>query len=48
MILLTMTEDLNTIELASKKGIVYEVYTLDDINKVRLERMQPVIIAAEP
>ena len=48
MILLTMTEDLNTIESASQEGIEYEIFTLEDINRVRIERLQKEIEPPEP
>jgi len=43
MILLTTMIDLVIVELCSKKEIAYEVFTLDDVNKVRTKLMQPVI-----
>ena len=48
LILLTTVVDLNTVELASKKGIQYEVFTMDDVNRVRRELLQPVLLDVKP
>jgi len=43
MILLTTMPDLNIIELCSEKNIKYEIFTLEDVNRVRQELLQPVL-----
>lgn len=43
MMLLTSIVDVNMVELCSKKDIIYEVFSIDDVNRVRRETMQPVI-----
>ena len=41
--LLTSMPDTSMIELTSEKGIIYEIYTLEDVNIARRQRMQPVL-----
>jgi len=43
MILLTTMPDLNMIELCSEKDIAYEIFNIDDVNRVRMEMMLPVL-----
>ena len=43
MILLTMVTDLNTVELASKKDIIYEIFTEDQVNATRRTLGQPKV-----
>lgn len=43
MMILSSVVDLNMVELASSKGILYEVFTLEDVNKTRMAQMLPVL-----
>lgn len=44
LVLLTATLDLNMVEMCSKKGIQYEVFSQDDVNKVRAQLLQPILL----
>jgi len=44
MLLLSSVMDLNMAELASDEDIAFEVFTIEDVNRVRLETMQPVLM----
>ncbi len=43
MKILTSVIDLNMVELASEKGIDYEVFTEEQVNKTRMVQMLPVV-----
>lgn len=43
LVLLTSIVDLNMVELCSEKGVQYEVFSEEDVNKVRRELMQPIL-----
>ena len=43
MMILSSVVDLNLVELASEKEILFEVYTESDVNKTRVEQMLPVL-----
>jgi len=43
MIILSSVVDLNMVELASEKGILFEVFTENDVNKTRSAQMLPII-----
>ncbi|MCK5138347.1 MAG: hypothetical protein KAQ85_00760 [Thermodesulfovibrionia bacterium] len=43
LVLLSSVVDLNMVQLCSKKGIDYEVFTEEDVNKTRMSLMQPVV-----
>ncbi|GAH85855.1 unnamed protein product [marine sediment metagenome] len=42
-VLLTSIVDLNMVELASEKGVRYEVFTEAQVNKTRLGLKQPLV-----
>lgn len=42
-ILLTAGRDLNIIQMCTEDDIIYEYFPLEEVNKVRMELMQPVI-----
>ena len=42
-VLLTAVMDLNMAELCSKENIEYELYTLEDVNKARMEMRLPIV-----
>lgn len=42
-ILLTAGRDLNIIQMCSEEGIDYIYFPLEEVNKVRMELMQPVV-----
>ncbi len=44
-VLLTAVMDLNMAELSSEKDVEYELYTLADVNKARMEMRLPIILA---
>lgn len=44
MILLSSIPDLSIAELCSKKGIAFELFSEDDVNRVRREQMLPIIL----
>ena len=43
LVLLSSVVDLNMVQLCSKKGIDYEVFTEEDVNKTRMSLMQQVV-----
>ena len=47
-VLLTAVMDLNMAELASDEDIEYELFTLEDVNKTRMEMRLPVILKPKP
>ncbi len=44
MIILSSMPDLAIAELASEKDIIFEIFTVDDVNRVRREQMLPVLL----
>ena len=47
-VLLTAVMDLNMAELASDEDIEYELFTLEDVNKTRMEMRLPIILKPTP
>ena len=43
MVFLTMLPDINLMELASEKGIIYELYDIDQLNAALHEMQLPII-----
>lgn len=43
LMLLTSVMDLNMVEMTSKKNILYEMFTEEDVNKVRAALLQPLL-----
>ena len=43
LVLLTSIVDLNMVELCTEKGVEYEVFSEEDVNKVRMALMQPIL-----
>lgn len=43
MLILSSVIDLNMVELASEKGILFEIFTEADVNKTRMSQMLPVV-----
>jgi len=43
LVLLSSMVDLNIAELCSKKGIIFEVFTEEQVNKTRISLFQPVV-----
>jgi len=43
LVLLCSMPSLDLAELCSKKGIRYEIFTLEDVNRVRMQQMLPII-----
>ena len=43
LILLSAMPDLAIAELASEKGIIFEIFTEGDVNKTRMAQMLPVV-----
>ena len=44
MILLSSIPDLGIAELCSKKGIIFEIFSKEDVNRVRGEQMLPILL----
>ncbi len=44
-VLLTSVMDLNMAELSSEKDVEYELFTINDVNKTRMDMKLPIILA---
>ena len=43
MLLLASIPDLAIAEMASKKGIIFEIFSEKEVNRVRMEQMLPIV-----